>query len=122
MGELGEKIYNLRKAKGMTLEELGDAVGVGKSTVRKWENGIIANMRRDKISLLAKALGVSPGYLLGYEEEPSHYIDKESEDLAQFLFDNPNYKVLFDASRKVKPEDIRKVAAMIELMSKDTDM
>lgn len=65
--EMGEKIKTLRKQKGMTLEELGDLIGVGKSTVRKWENGMIANMRRDKIAAVAKALNVSPMYLMGWE-------------------------------------------------------
>lgn len=57
--EMGQKIKKIREEKGMTLEELGNKVGVGKSTVRKWENGIIANMRRDKIAKLANALGCS---------------------------------------------------------------
>lgn len=46
----------------MTLEQLGDKCGVGKSTVRKWEKGIIKDMRRDKIEKLSMALGVSPSY------------------------------------------------------------
>ena len=37
----------------MTLEEVGNIVGVGKSTVRKWETGDIANMKIDKVTLLA---------------------------------------------------------------------
>lgn len=65
---MGQKIYALRKEKGMTLEELGDKVGVGKSTVRKWENGMIANMKRDKILKISEVLGVSPGYLMGWED------------------------------------------------------
>ena len=66
---MGGKIRDLRIKKGLTLEELGDKVGVGKSTVRKWENGMIANMRRDKISKIADALNVSPAYLMGWENE-----------------------------------------------------
>lgn len=54
----------------MTLEELGEKVGCGKSTVRKWEKGIIANMKRDKIQKLADALDVSPAYLMGWEDIP----------------------------------------------------
>lgn len=67
--EMGQKIYNLRMQKGMTLEELGNIVGVGKSTVRKWENGMIANMKRDKILKVSEALGTTPAYLMGWEEE-----------------------------------------------------
>lgn len=66
---LGEKIKMLREEQGLTLEQVGDAVGVGKSTVRKWENGIIANMRRDKIAALAKALHTTPAYLMGWKDE-----------------------------------------------------
>lgn len=68
--EFGEKIKALRIKQGLTLEEVGNIVGVGKSTVRKWECGQIANMRRDKIALLAKALKVTPGYLMGWSDDP----------------------------------------------------
>ena len=71
--EMGVKINLLRVQKGMTLEELGDKVGVGKSTVRKWENGMIANMRRDKIAKIADALDCSPAYLMGWEESVPDY-------------------------------------------------
>lgn len=67
--EFNEKIKMLRKQRCLSLQAVGDIVGVGKSTVRKWENGDIKNMGRDKIALLAKALGVEPGYLMGWENE-----------------------------------------------------
>jgi repressor LexA len=66
--ELSRKIKELRLERNMTLEEVGKIVGVGKSTVRKWETGMIANMGRDKIALLAHALGVTPAYLMGWGE------------------------------------------------------
>lgn len=66
--DLSAKIHILRKQKNMTLEQVADIVGVGKSTVRKWETGMIANMKRDKIALLAKALGTTPAYLMGWKE------------------------------------------------------
>mgnify|MGYP000441140009 CR=1 FL=1 len=50
-------------------------------------------------------------------ESESYYLNPEARDMAQFLFENPEYKVLFDASRKVKPEDIQFVKEMIDRMS-----
>lgn len=67
--DISRKIKELRLAKQMTLEQVADIVGVGKSTVRKWETGMIANMKRDKIALLAKALSTTPAYLMGWKEE-----------------------------------------------------
>lgn len=67
--ELARKIRELRAKHGLTLEQVAQEVGVGRSTVRKWETGMIANMRRDKIEKLAKALHTTPGFLMGWEGE-----------------------------------------------------
>ena len=66
---MAQKIKDLRQERGLTLEQVANVVGVGKSTVRKWETGMIANMKRDKIAALAQALGTSPAYLMGWEDE-----------------------------------------------------
>lgn len=69
--DTGEKIKALRLQHNMTLEELGKKVGVGKSTVRKWETGAIANMGRDKIAKLSEVFGVSPTYLIAKSSSSS---------------------------------------------------
>ncbi len=66
---MSDKIKELRISQNLTLEQVGDVVGVGKSTVRKWETGMIANMRRDKIALLAQALHTTPEYLMGWSTD-----------------------------------------------------
>lgn len=66
--KMAQRIKNLRLEKRLTLEQVANVVGVGKSTVRKWETGIIANMKRDKIAILAEALGTTPEYLMGWSE------------------------------------------------------
>lgn len=67
--DMSTKIKELRQERGLTLEQVAKVVGVGKSTVRKWETGMIANMKRDKIASLAKALGTTPAYLMGWKEK-----------------------------------------------------
>lgn len=66
---MNEIIKMKRLEKNMSLEEVGNLVGVGKSTVRKWENGMIENMGRDKIVALSKALDISPLDILGMSEK-----------------------------------------------------
>lgn len=72
---IGDLIHKRRTELGLTLEEVGNAVGVSKSTVKKWEDGFISNMKRDKISELSKILRISPVSLITGEEttpEPSN--------------------------------------------------
>lgn len=57
---VGDLIQARRTQLGLTLEQVGEYCGVGKSTVRKWEIGMIQNMRRDKIALLAEILQLDP--------------------------------------------------------------
>lgn len=68
---IGDIIYSRRKALGLTLEEVGSAVGVSKGTVKKWESGLIANIKRDKIASLAKVLQLSPVILINGELDVS---------------------------------------------------
>lgn len=75
------KMLNLkaqRESLKLTLEDVGNYVGVGKSTVRKWENGMINNMGRDKILKYAKILQISPLALIGeVETEAPDWATKE---------------------------------------------
>lgn len=66
---IGKIINQRRLMLGLTLEEVGNAVGVSKSTVKKWEDGFISNMKRDKIAELAKILKISPVVLITGELE-----------------------------------------------------
>mgnify|MGYP000232297156 CR=1 FL=1 len=79
MPDTGSIIKKLRLDNNMTLEQLGDKVGVGKSTVRKWENGMIANMRRDNIAKIAEVFNVSPAYLIGVDNNMSPISGRNNE-------------------------------------------
>ena len=38
--ELGEKLQQLRKSRGMTQEELAEALFVSRTAISKWESGV----------------------------------------------------------------------------------
>lgn len=107
IGDMARKIQELRQDRGLTLEQVATVVGVGKSTVRKWETGMIANMKRDKIAALAKALGTTPAYLMGWEEA-----DKEKETPAEPKL-TEGEKMLLDLFRRVPEQNQAMVLEMI---------
>ena len=63
------KLKELRKAKGLTLDELAAEVGTSKQTIHRYENGVISNIPPEKIESLAYALGTSPSELMGWDDD-----------------------------------------------------
>ena len=111
--ELSEKLLFLRKQKGLTLEDVARHVGVGKSTVKKWESGAIKNMRRDKIQKLAECLGVTPAYLMEWGED-SEELDVYLEELKT----RPEMRLLFSLAKDATKEDVERAVAIIEALAK----
>lgn len=94
--EVKNIIKNKRLELGLSYSELGKLCEVDKTTVRKWELGLIENMKRDKMVLLSKALGVSPLVLLGIEEySPKEVMTDTSNKISVYAhlfgnkFENP---------------------------------
>lgn len=66
MQTLGERLRKLRLEKNITLEELGEKIGVSHATIFKYETGEITNVKICVIEKLSKIFGVSPVYLVGW--------------------------------------------------------
>lgn len=69
----GERIKLKREQRGISQNELALKINVSKQNMYKYENDIITNIPSDKIELIAKALNVSPAYIMGWEDEPDIY-------------------------------------------------
>lgn len=65
---IGDNIKKCRLARDMTLEDVAKMVGISRQTMSRYENGIIGNIPSDKIERMAKAMRVSPGVIMGWEE------------------------------------------------------
>lgn len=118
------EIYcKLRDAKGLKDADVAKATGITKSTFSDWKNGR-SKPKDEKLQKIADLFGVTTEYLRTGElkdDGESYYLNDDARELAQFMFENPEYKVLFDASRKVKKEDIEFVKQMIDRMRGDVD-
>ncbi len=98
--DIGKTIHDLRVSRGLTLEQVGDYVGVSKATVLKWESGKIKNMRRDKIVKLAEILGTEPGKLIGWGSGDSSAHNDASGRTSPELFPiTPHERALIEAYR-----------------------
>lgn len=114
--ELIEKIKLRRLELGLSYQELSDLTGINKSTLQRYETGFIKKVPINQVQIIAKALNVTPGYLMGWEnnkENQTYYLNPEAAKMAQEIYDNPQYKVLFDATKKLKPESIKEVMKFI---------
>lgn len=91
-------------------------LGFDKSTVSTWVNGTRLP-RMDKVQKLADYFHCERSELIeeqNTKEAEHYYIDDAAREYARFLHDNPEYGVLFDASRKVKAEDIDIVRQLLD--------
>ena len=82
-----------------TQSDLVNDLGFDKSTVSNW----CAGLRVPKVDVIidiANYLHVNVGDLIeDNRNEDTYYLDDDARDMAQFMYENPEYKVLFDASR-----------------------
>lgn len=120
-GSIGARLKALRLDRGLTQDEVGKRVLVSKQTLYKYENDIVTNIPVDKIELLAEVYHVTPAYIMGWEqpeedvdESPSYYDDPEVAAIANEMKENPNIRVLFDASRGLSKESIEEVRRFVE--------
>jgi len=78
---LGQHIQFLRKNAGLSQESLGEALGVSRQAVSKWEaDGAIPEL--DTLIAMSRLFGISLGQLLQLEE-PQHHQDDEADQTDQ---------------------------------------
>ena len=69
MSLMGDRISQKRKEKGMTMEELGNALGLQASAINKYEKGLVENIKRPVIKEMARVLECDPVWLMGFDVE-----------------------------------------------------
>lgn len=65
---LSEKIYQLRKKRGLSQEQLAEQLNVSRQAISKWESGT-AVPESEKLITISNYFGVSVDFLLKDEEE-----------------------------------------------------
>lgn len=104
------EIYcELRDARGMKDADVARETGITKSTFSDWKNGR-SNPKDAKLQKIADLFGVSVEYIrTGKEKEGGerYYLNEETAQVAQEIFENKELRALFDVQKDMDPEDLR---------------
>lgn len=110
----GQRIRQRREELNIGQTELADKLKISKQTLYKYEADIVTNIPSDKIEEIARALDCTPDYIMGWNDNEGYYINEETAKEAQRVFSDPDTRMLFDAARDAKPENIRFAAEMLK--------
>ena len=69
----------------------------------------------DKIDKICQYFGIQRSDLMEEKKtETPYYINDDAREYAQFLFEHPEYRILFSAVRKVSKNDLETVRQIID--------
>ena len=117
------KVAELMEKNGLRISDVARATGVPYSTFTDWKAGRYVP-KYDKLQKIADFFGVSVDYLLSENpdtddtpvqkiEQPVYYTNPDTAKKAQELFDDPKYRVLFDAAEGSDPDDLQMAADLL---------
>lgn len=129
MAEFGTILRLLRKEKGLSQQELADILKVSKSSISMYERGERQPQNTETWELFADYFNVDIDYLMGRTDKttkvinpnntPHYYLNDETRQIAQEIYENPDLRILFDASKNATPEDLKFVTEMVKRMKGD---
>lgn len=111
-----DRIKMICEQRGISISKLERGCGFANAYIAGLRKG---TMPADRLQKVADYLGVSYWYLLtGEDNEESYYVNPETADMAQELYDNKDLRLLFDASRNATPEQLRLIRDLVLQMTK----
>lgn len=101
-----------------TQKEVADAISVSPQTFNTWVKGV-ALPRMGKVQALADYFNIPKSALIEEQlEKDGHYVDPETIEIAQEIYQNKDLHMLFDAVRTSSASDLRNFRDMIMLMKR----
>lgn len=104
------RIRELRKARGLTMKQLGAALGVAESTVSQYETGK-RNPDNETLLKLSELFGVTVGFILYAEDHP------QTAEAAAPVTDDDIKFALFGGAGEITDEmydEVKKFAAFVK--------
>lgn len=119
---IGDKLQELLDKRQRNVNDLSKATGVPASTIYSIIRRNNTKADLDVLQAIADELCVTLDYFSDSSSRQSgYYLNEEAAKIAQEIFDNPDLRILFDTTRKVKPEDLKLIKDMVKRMSGEDD-
>lgn len=114
-----EMFENLCRSKGVTPYRVAKETGVSTSTLSSWKSGRYTP-KLDKLKAIADYFGVDVSVFGDVHTNVPYdfYIDKQTIVIAQKIYDNPELRMLFEATDNVPPQDLKLVADMVKRLKR----
>lgn len=110
-----DRISELCDEKGISIVGLEKELGFGRGSIGKLKKG--TKMSAERLQTVANFFSVPVSYVVEDEnQDGGYYVYGETAQIAQELFENRDLRLLFDAARDAKPEDLQIAAEMIKRM------
>lgn len=77
---IGMRIKEIRKEKDMTLEDVAKRIGVAKSTIQRYEAGLISSPKQPVLAAMAKAFNIKEEWLCGMSNDKEEQIEETFDD------------------------------------------
>ena len=104
-----EIFAKLLEEKGLKAADVTRATGIKSPVFSEWKKGK-SKPNTEKMIKIANFLGVSVEYLTtGKEPEinDKYYLNEETAQVAQEIFENKELRALFDVQKDMEPEDLK---------------
>lgn len=125
---VSDKITELKRQKGLTNAKLAELSGVPLGTVSKIASGQTKDPQIGALSAIASALGCrvedfldDPLPASAPTVQTDYYVSDEVSRMAQEIYESPELKILFDATKKLSQEDVLAVVDIVKRMKGYTD-
>lgn len=109
-----ELVKQICKERNIPISKLERQCGFSNGYIKKLKEGKFPS---DRLVIIADYLNVSTDYLLGVEisqQDSGYYVNDETAKIAQEIFEDSDLRVLFDAAKNSKPEDLKMAADLLK--------
>jgi len=118
--EFKNVLKELRTKKGLSQAELAEKLGFSTGLIGMYESGK-RKPSDEALEALADFFNISIDYLMGKDDKSVYYLDPDTAELAQEIYDDKNKQMLFSATRDISKEDMQFVIDMVERLTRNSN-